>query len=471
MNDCRSLVLALVVLGAGCTAIVDAGGYEILEEGGRGLADAGMDGGNRPDARTPPDADLPDARDSAPDAAPDDDAMVDEQPPAVDLEKLATTVNALATWACINVSRCEGRLGGEAAARGLAVRFCHPAAVERAYLAELRAGAEAGDIAFDTAQADACIAALDESNDGDSVDCSADLFASSIDACEGVFVGTLAAESACTTDLVCAPGLICAGNDRACGGLCQAPGRQGDACADSTDCAEQFVCLENECVSRVRENLPCMSDAECLDGRYCSATGVCAMQGEMDEPCVVGNMASCSGQLLCEAAAVTGEPALCGTGVGTGGNCSADHPCALGGRCVGGKCGLVVKPLGTCNSDAHCPAGTFCGTEGCEPKPVLEEACDESAGARPRRECIEGVCADEVCTLGGESAVCRFEPALPFSSCEGYCASNGMCVSTLKISGRGCAGDYECDDGLLCMAREPEMPAVLTCLRPECAEE
>ena len=120
----------------------------------------------------------------------------------------------------------------------------------------------------------------------------------------------------------------------------------------------------------------------------------------MGEPCVLGNAASCSGQLLCEAGATPTDPATCGTGVGTGLSCSAEHPCALGGRCAGGKCGLVVKPLGTCNSDAQCPAGTFCATEGCEPKPVLGEECDESAGARPRRECIEGICVDGVCTLG-----------------------------------------------------------------------
>ena len=188
----------------------------------------------------------------------------------------------------------------------------------------------------------------------------------------------------------------------------------------------------------------------------------------MDEPCLLGNAASCLGQLLCEAGATPADPATCGTGVGTGLSCSAEHPCALGGRCAGGKCGLVVKPLGTCNSDAQCPAGTFCATEGCEPKPVLGEECDESAGARPRRECIEGICVDGVCKLGADSAVCRFEPALPFSACDGYCASTGMCVSTKKISGRGCAGDYECDEGLVCMARDPEMPAVLTCVRPQC---
>ena len=125
MNDCRPLLLALVVLGGGCTAIVDAGSYEFEGDGGRGPADAEADGGDAGDARVV-DAARPDASDAAPDAGPDDDARVEETPPGVDLVKLAATVNALATWACINVSRCEGRLGGEAAARGAAVRFCHP---------------------------------------------------------------------------------------------------------------------------------------------------------------------------------------------------------------------------------------------------------------------------------------------------------------------------------------------------------
>ena len=74
MNDCRPLVLALGVLGSGCTAIVDAGSYEFEGDGGRGPADAEADGGDAGDARVV-DAARPDASDAAPDAGPDDDAL------------------------------------------------------------------------------------------------------------------------------------------------------------------------------------------------------------------------------------------------------------------------------------------------------------------------------------------------------------------------------------------------------------
>src|SRR5262245_54106381 len=48
MQDRRPLVMALLLLGAGCTAIVDAGSYEVLAEGG---------GADRPDSGPERDAD------------------------------------------------------------------------------------------------------------------------------------------------------------------------------------------------------------------------------------------------------------------------------------------------------------------------------------------------------------------------------------------------------------------------------
>jgi hypothetical protein len=186
----------------------------------------------------------------------------------------------------------------------------------------------------------------------------------------------------------------------------------------------------------------------------------------MGEPCVLGNVASCRGDLLCVRPTLEDSP-TCGTGIGLGDDCAEERPCELRGRCVGGTCVPVAIPGGSCNSDAQCPQGTFCSPSGCEPKPVLGQACDEAAAASPRMECIEGICVEGECTLGADAAMCRFDPSVPFKACEGYCAEGGQCVTMTKVAGVICAGDYECVEGLACLA-DPAAPATTICQVPEC---
>ncbi|MDH5673534.1 MAG: EB domain-containing protein [Myxococcales bacterium] len=462
MKYLTSLLILLFCSGPACTLVVDADSYRLVKDTGpQGDLDAG-DGGIGADAAA--DMDAMDTTDSGPGDGPADTG-------AGDLD-LATVVSELASWACINVSRCEGRLGADVA-RPLLMRLCHPAAIERRYLTPWRKAIDKGEMAFDSTKAAACLRALA----GDAVDCDADLLASTVPDCEGVLNGLLEADAACTRDEQCSAGLICVGNSPQCSGHCATPGEQGTACVDSGDCASTFGCLDGICVARSGDGLPCDSDEGCREGLYCTPGGKCAAQAADGEGCESKQPSSCVAPLICMTLT---DGAVCGSGSGLGEACSAANPCELKSRCdtSTGRCVPAASPGAKCNAHAQCPDGLYCAAGTCTPGPVVGEDCDLEAimAGETEQECIEGYCVDNKCGLGGDGTACVLDLQSPFTKCNGFCSvpsasagDSGMCTGARKIIGDLCLGDYECVEGLVCEPIDAmDTASALSCQAAQC---
>ena len=419
-SDLLLSVLPSVVLSvSACSITLDLNRFEFpadVPDGGSDALEASVEGG------------------AFDDGAVDDGAADDAASGPV----LAAAVREISDWACREWSRCESKRGRDLTAAE-ATRVCHPEWVRRSVVEPLLAEVAAGRVQYDPAAVDDCIQQLPEDF------CQADALAQSVSACRALFTGDVAQGEACDWDVVCAPELICVG-DRAgqCRGSCEPPGRQAAPCVDDGDCDEAYSCVDGGCNSRGTKGLSCRRDADCRDGHYCDA-GQCAKQAASGEPCISGRSESCAGTALC----VVGEEGpRCSPGVTLGGKCTGELPCAPGTRCVNGTCGVVAEPGASCNSNAQCPFGRYCG-EGCVPRPSLGESCDdESVGETRAARCIEGICVDGTCQLGSEEVSCAVEPGSPFAPCEGYCA-DGSCAPS-KASGDTCSDDAECESGLEC---------------------
>ncbi len=228
-----------------------------------------------------------------------------------------------------------------------------------------------------------------------------------------------------------------------------------------TMAAGALVCTSGVCDPSNNECGYANGDGPCTgsNGDFVCQSGVCDSDGKCgyvngDGPCVPGvNVVVCR-STVCD------TDGLCGYADG-------DGPCtmATSGECRSGMCSNNgdCEPMGGCNVDADCAAGTWCNEMAhmCAPQvangkpvpsdsahtnPTLNGMCTAAAGMLT---CQSGVCdtdgdcgyanGDGPCTPGPGAAVCR----------SGMCSMNGTCEPM-----GGCNVDADCAAGTWCNEME-----------------
>lgn len=272
-------------------------------------------------------------------------------------------------------------------------------------------------------------------------------------------------------------GEACATDGPACGlelrcdtraDVCEAWGREGDACGGAGDppCALDFVCQERICRAPARaDGALCQSRDHCppeapfcagVPGRcHASARGV---RCTSDADC--GQAGWCAGGFRC---AARGE---------LGGPCDAEMLCPEGTQCAatdeGDRCRTIVGPGARCDGDRICVLGFGCDDGRCEPLPTQGEPCEDA--------CALGVCRDGVCELLDAGEPC--EPTVAWNvgspldatgslgrQCTGACSSRwrsepGTCIEPSAL-GERCG---VCELGALCAPVDGELRCVpFTC--------
>jgi hypothetical protein len=273
--------------------------------------------------------------------------------------------------------------------------------------------------AYDAAQGDKCLAAIASAACSDG--------ATLREACNSVFVGTLAVGQCCEGDDACVPTAYCdwsASVGDSGYGVCKARPANGQQCTNDVPCQQGAYCNGSTCEALVPAggacgdaptfgDSPCGPVAECVAGictrlTFASTGEACAEAagrrclGDLD--CISGTCQpfegagigeSCAGQecsaglycddgsdgsLSCTEAATLGDP--CGPGSDDelfvcdpasntlrfgriGDACEADSQCIVGGGyCEGDKCVAQVPQAAACERDTMC-AGLLCDEGKC----------------------------------------------------------------------------------------------------------
>ena len=285
-----------------------------------------------------------------------------------------------------------------------------------------------GRAAFDTAQAQACLAALS----GRGCDRVTQVPAS----CWNAVRGLVADGGACSWLLECTHG-FCSG-DNGCPATCigalaagaQCPGKRneqcdarlgldciagvcgppiaaGGACDGTPRCAAGLFCdnATAKCAALKNEQVVCAADEECRDGLYCllsSGGGLCRARVPAGKPCAedpdhaASAASECVDGLLC--AGFSRKPLKAGTCAApadVGAACAAGSDvtgCASGLNCAGGTCALPPGPGqacfgGGCKRDAaYCDAGNQCaalladGSTCADSRQCQGRNCDQASG-------------------------------------------------------------------------------------------
>lgn len=281
--------------------------------------------------------------------------------------------------------------------------------------------------------------------------------------------GTCTAEAAA---LVCKSG-VCDPKDDKCG-LALADGpctvKNGSIVCRSGACSVVGTCLAVG---------TCNADGDCAAGTWCNqSTNACApvvpngaalpKDPSHAQPTLDGTCSVDAGKLVCESGVCDPKDDLCGLAAG-------DGPCTMANGpflCRTGSCSLegACLPLGGCNVDSDCGAGTYCdeASNVCIPKlangapipndpshasPTLDGTCSAGVG---KTVCVSGVCdpKDNLCGLAegdgpctqSESDFCR----------SGQCSHNGTCT----VKG-GCNIDVDCINKDWCKTSTHECQARL----------
>lgn len=427
-----------------------------------------------------------DASASADGATRGDMAVPDAGPPGVD-EFLARARAAR----CRETVRCETRYRGSPLF--IQTSYCHPHADDRSRRL-LRNAVEAGRITFDPDQAQRCLETIEPD------DWCEELRAPSPgDPCGLVFVGVVPEGGACTHDsypgwdLECVEGTVCI-TDATCPGTCVGIAAEGEPCVHGGQCeagtscrdgtcqawwspegascvdhshCESFLCSDGVCAAVPAEGEPCDPDpraARCAAGTACIADSdgafTCTVPPDVGEGgwCSAFWMDSCPDHLVCDVEA--GMEGTCQLGAAIGADCTAT-PCAMGGRCVDGRCVLIAYPDAPCGHESPyevvCPLTHHCADGRCQPLPVAGEPC--AADGR----CARGRCLDGVCTLLADDQPCDGTARVPLGECRGWCSNRdiGFCRPKAPMGG-ACSSLDACADGLVCDWLDTD-----TCL-PDC---
>jgi len=230
------------------------------------------------------------------------------------------------------------------------------------------------------------------------------------------------------------------------------------ACETTSDCGEGQTCSADpdgkSATGKICFDIECNKDEDCANGGKCQDyLCVGGKQGGTD-----GTGGGCTADADCEAGAVcvvdTGEcvktPSL---GEGTCKSCdSDDNSCGEGQVCVGITANATNKYcLKQCTSNATCPSGWLCGTDGSGPACV--------PGLYQCSGCMETGCPDgEYCL--GEKGVCA-KPVGVCGTCtvDGQCGPGKRCIG--KTGSKKCVPecpDGNCKNGGICKANEFGVP-------------
>ena len=325
------------------------------------------------------------------------------------------------------------------------------------------------------------------------------------------------------------PRTACTGAGSACGGACD--GADPSACAypdSTTSCrgatcsagiataaatcdgagtcpaavttqCDPYVCGANACKTS------CASEADCIAGDGCDATGVCVPKTLLGQGCSSSNQCvsgfcidgyccdqGCSGQ--CQACDVAGSEGTCapvagdphgartacrGSGTTCGGACDgvATAACAYpdatvscrSGSCSAGSAtlaagcdgtGLCPAPqtqlcnpylcgatacLGNCARDADCIAGDWCSAGVCVPKLPDAQACGGSSQCASG-SCVDGVCCDQACD--GQCQACDVPGSV--GVCVAVSGDPHGARTACATDGSACGGSCDGAHGLSC---------------------
>lgn len=308
-----------------------------------GLPDA--DG--RPDAQEQPDAGL------APDASTPDAALPDASVPT---DGCAGEVGEF------YLERMNGLLKVMARCNGLVeegVLAWYPTTESCAATVRAVAG---GRIAFDRAQATACLALLR----ADKISC--DEMPVSSGPCIDALAGRVPLGGACAESGECVEFGFCSASPLSCPGTCSARPGLGQPCPQLT-CIEGAQCLGGTCHQIARVGEPCNDrrGPPCAADAWCNASGVCAP-------------------------------------LKTSGSCQTSFECAAGYGCVRGTngaqaCTALKSPGQPCRVGAYeCMTLSYCANGTCRVFPRLGEACP--SGETQTSElawCLDGDCRASKC--------------------------------------------------------------------------
>jgi hypothetical protein len=239
-------------------------------------------------------------------------------------------------------------------------------------IGQITADVAAGKVIYDGAAAGACLDALG------AISCNrSERLASSVDACDRVFVGTLATGAACFSGTECVSGrcdiAVCDPAVTCCAGQCapkdvvQAIGQ--DCTAIATTCQEGAFCKfsggTGVCTAKVAAGQTCDGFEQCASGLWChmgatGTTGTCVRLPARGQPCDEQT-------LPCDSIADTCGPAgVCVALVGDGADCVVDTDCRSDARCLGtGKCGPKGTVADPCTDEADCLTWLECTNGAC----------------------------------------------------------------------------------------------------------
>jgi hypothetical protein len=236
---------------------------------------------------------------------------------------------------------------------------------------QLQVEVTAGRVHYDSAQATACIAAVQ------ALPCTwlFDELRPVPAECKAALTGTVANGGNCYMGDNCSNGFCTADYTLACPGKCQAFIAAGGNC-DAAECAAGLACdyggNPSTCKTPNGAGLPC----PCKDGLWCD-----------------GGLAS----------------PICKTPIPTGGACSGNG-CAVGNECTGypsATCQALVGLNGACSATAPCGWGYWCSASKCVSFPSVGQACAGAYG------CIGGYC----------------DTATASPTCKAYLADGAACTS------------------------------------------
>jgi hypothetical protein len=259
--------------------------------------------------------------------------------------------------------------------------------------------------------------------------------------CGAYTCGATACKNMCTTNLDCATGYFCAGNQ------CVTLHDQGGPCTMAAECRTgacvDGVCCENSCAGG------CMA---CSNAKTTQADGLCrAVIGgtDPDNDCSQDPSSTCGQDGMCDGAGGCRKYTFGTVCVGescTGATYTPARTCDGAGACqltVGASCMQYVcgatACLSTCVNNNDCNTGYHCAAGVCVVKETNGTACLVT-GDCMSGNCVDGVCCDTACN--GTCQTCSATNSLgtcknadpgtnPRSECSASaastCGTDGFC--------------------------------------------
>jgi hypothetical protein len=242
----------------------------------------------------------------------------------------------------------------------------------------------------------------------------------------------------------------CPDDDRHYGSAFLASQAQGAVCESDYDCrsghcVDQVCCdtaCDSACFSCLAHDKGAGADGEC--GPVAADVDPPADDCPLDAATSCGNTGRCDGQGGC---ALAGTDTVCAAA-----SCESSSSLLPEQRCDGAgscaarpavKCAPLSCRAGSCapcRDDGDCQAGQFCGSDGCELKRELSEACSDG------RECTSGMCPTDHCVDGPECSA----DATELVDIDGTRTACSPYVCRKNACRQGCKTSADCQDNFAC---------------------